>query len=305
MKILKYLFALLFISSSIALFAQEDDLMSMLDEEVEEEAIPVAYTFKSTRIINSHTIERMVSRQLDFRVNHRFGEINSGYAQFWGLDNALISLDFGYGINDWLMVGLRRSTYKKTIDGSLKFSLLRQTTGAKNIPVALSYYTNLAVDGRVDESGELFDSTFSSRFAFTHQLLIARKFNESLSLQLMPTYVHRNLVNYNEENNIIAVGIGGRTKITRRLSLTFEYFWTSHSTSYTDKQEEGVIKYYDPLSIGFDIETGGHVFQLFLSNTRIMEETGFIAETASNPFEGEIYFGFNISRVFAVGKAKH
>jgi hypothetical protein len=247
----------------------------------------------------------MTARQLDFRVNHRFGEINSGYENFWGLDNALISLDFGYGINDWLMVGLRRSTYKKTIDGSLKFSVLRQTKGAKVMPVALSYYTNMAIDGRVDNSGALFDSTFTHRAAFTHQLLIARKFSETLSLQVMPTYVHRNLVNYNEENDIIAVGIGGRAKITRRLSLTMEYFWTNHATTFYDKQEAGVIKYYNPLSIGVDIETGGHVFQLFVSNTRIMEESGYIAETTSNPLEGEIYFGFNISRVFAVGKAKH
>lgn len=277
--------------------------MELLNEEVEEEPIQVAYSFKSTRIINGHTIERMTNRQLDFRVNHRFGELNSGYENFWGLDNALISLDFGYGINDWLMVGLRRSTYKKTIDGSLKFSILRQTTGSKNIPVALSYYTNMAVDGRVNQ-GDAIDSVFSYRLAYTHQILVARKFNETFTLQIMPTYVHRNYVDYNEENDIFSVGLGGRVKITRRLSLTFEYFWTSHATNYFDKQEEGVTKFYNPISLGFDLETGGHVFQMFISNTRIMEETGFISQTTSNPLEGELYFGFNISRVFAIGGRK-
>ena len=305
MNSLKYLISFFLFAFFTSVNAQ-DDLLNMLEDEVEEEPIPVAYTFKSTRIINSHTIERMTARQLDFRVNHRFGEINSGYENFWGLDQALISLDFGYGINDWLMVGLRRSTYKKTIDGSLKFSILRQIEGAKTIPVAISYYTNLAVNGTPKGQDELLDSIFNNRLSYTHQLLIARKFNETLSLQLMPTFVHRNLVNYNEENNTLAVGFGGRTKITRRLSLTFEYFWTSHATTYFDKMEDGdETKYYNPLSIGFDLETGGHVFQLFLSNTRIMEESGFITETTSNPLQGDIFFGFNISRVFAVGKPKH
>lgn len=303
MNVLKKTLYILLFSLSLPTIAQ-DDLMNLLDEVVEEEPVPVAYTFKSTRIINSHTIERMTAKQLDFRVNHRFGEIKSGYDNFWGLDNALISLDFGYGINDWMMVGLRRSTYKKTIDGSFKFSLFRQMEGAKNIPVAVSYYTNMAIDGTRDID-PLIDSLFTNRLSFTNQLLIARKFNEKFSLQIMPTFVHRNLVNYNEDNNIYAIGVGGRLKVTRRLSLTFEHFWTSHGNYYAQSEESEETKFYHPISLGFDLETGGHVFQLFLTNTRIMEESGFIAETNSNPMDGGIYFGFNISRVFAVGKTKH
>lgn len=292
-KIYTYSLVLIFTLGSLTLFSQ-DDLLDLLDEQVEEEPMEVAYTFKSTHIINSHTIERMKKKQLDFRVNHRFGEINSGAYDFWGLDNALISLDFGYGINDWLMVGIRRSTFEKTYDGSLKVTLWRQTEGVKVFPVSISYYTNMAINTMKDE---LMDSIFSYRFGYTHQLLIARKFSEAISIQVMPTYVHRNLVDFDEENNIFAFGIGGRYKFTRRLALTAEYFWTNHAAS--------IDKYYNPLSLGIDIETGGHVFQLFFSNTRIMEETGFISETTGSWLDGGIYFGFNISRVFAIGGNAH
>lgn len=300
MKCNKLIFLILLLIS-YSLSAQ-DDLLDLLDENVEDEPMEVAYTFKSTRVINAHSIERMKKQQLDFRVNHRFGEINSGYKNFWGLDNALISLDFGYGVNDWLMVGIRRSTYEKTIDGSLKFTIFRQTTGSKNFPVAVSYYNNMAVNGTVDQDPQI-DSMFTNRLAFTHQLLIARKFNEKFSLQLMPTYIHRNLVNFDEENDIISVGLGGRYKFSRRVAFMFEYFWASHTSD--SQKDDTKTSYYNPLSLGFDIETGGHVFQLFLSNSRIMEETGFISRTNGSWLDGGIYFGFNISRVFAIGNVKH
>ena len=271
----------------------QDDLMDMLNEEVGETTQEVAYTFKSTRIINSHSIERMKAGQLDFRINHRFGKINQGWYDLWGIDNALISFDFGYGVTDWLMVGFRRSTYKKMYDGSLKFTLLRQTTGAKNIPVAVSYYTNMGIYSQ-HENEE--DFPFVHRMSYTHQLLIARKFSESISLQIMPTYVHRNLVAFDDVNDVISFGIGGRYKFARRVALMFEYFYSPQTASNPN--------FHNPISLGVDIETGGHVFQLFVTNSRIMEESGFIAETDGDILKGDIYFGFNISRVFAVGGSK-
>ncbi|MBA7534499.1 hypothetical protein ES705_26747 [subsurface metagenome] len=292
MKIKFTFFTLLFLFAGSNLYSQ-DDLMDLLEEQVEEESQEVAYTFKSTRVINSHSIERMKARQLDFRINHRFGEVKQGWYDLWGLDNALISFDFGYGINDWLMVGFRRSTYKKMYDGSLKFSLFRQTTGSHQFPVAISYYTNMGIYS-LKEEDENFK--FTNRFSYTHQILAARKFTEAISLQIMPTYVHRNLVDYNEKNDVFAVGIGGRYKFLRRVAFTFEYFWANHTASSD--------KYYNPLSFGFDIETGGHVFQLFFTNSQIMEESGYITETMGSWADGGIYFGFNISRVFAIGGHK-
>ena len=291
MKI-KYIFfslTLVFIGSMLN---AQDDLLDMLEEQIEEEPTEVAYTFKSTRVINSHSIERMKFGQLDFRINHRFGEVNLGWRELWGLDQAKISFDFGYGVTDWLMVGFRRSTYKKLYDGSLKFSILRQTTGSRTMPIALSYYTNMGVNSEEDEEG----FPFTHRLSFTHQILVARKFSEAISLQIMPAYVHRNLVNYDEENDAIAIGIGGRYKFIRRVAFTFEYFWSTAANNST---------IYNPLSFGFDIETGGHVFQLFFTNSQMMEESGFITETTGSWLDGGIFFGFNISRVFAIAKPRY
>jgi hypothetical protein len=292
MKIKYLFFFLLVLITGSQLYAQ-DDLLDLLDEQVEEEPVEVAYTFKSTRIINSHSIERMKYGQLDFRINHRFGEVNLGWRDLWGLDQAKISFDFGYGITNWLMVGFRRSTYNKLYDGSLKFSILRQTKGSKTIPVALSYYTNMGVNSEIDEE----DFPFTHRLSFTHQILVARKFSEAISLQLMPTYSHRNLVNFDEENDAFAIGIGGRYKFVRRVAFTFEYFWTTSAANSPTL--------YNPLSFGFDIETGGHVFQLFFTNSQMMEETGFITGTTGSWLDGGIFFGFNISRVFGLAKPKN
>lgn len=290
---MKYLFLFLLLGILGGQLYGQDDLMDLLDDQVEEEPVEVAYTFKSTRVINSHSIERMKFGQLDFRINHRFGEVNLGWRELWGLDQAKISFDFGYGVTDWLMVGFRRSTYKKMYDGSLKFSILRQTTGSRTIPVALSYYTNMGVNSEEDEEG----FPFTERLSFTHQILVARKFSEAISFQIMPAYVHRNLVDYDEENDDFAIGIGGRYKFIRRVAFIFEYFWTTSAQNNPDV--------YNPLSVGFDIETGGHVFQLFFTNSQGMEESGFLTETTGSWSGGNFYFGFNISRVFAIAKPRY
>ena len=279
----------------------QEDLLNELEGQVEEEIQYVSYTFKSTRIINGHSIERMKAKQLDFRINHRFGQINSGIYELGGLDNALINFSFEYGINDWLMAGIRRGTDKKTYDGSLKFTILKQSKGKVNMPVSLSYYTNISqktMRGYMDLPN-IKDADFSinkHRLAFAHQLLVARKFNEALSVQISPTYVHRNYVNITDNNDVIAVGFGGRYKFIRRLAFTWEYFYTNNVSS------DNSYKY--PLAFGFDLETGGHVFQLFLCNSMPMVEDGFISETTGNWLDGGVYFGFNMSRVFAIGGEK-
>lgn len=288
-----YSFLFIFFISFSSSFAQ-DDLMDILDAEVEEEVEYIAYTFKSTHIVNGHSIERMKARQLDFRVNHRFGQLNTGAYEFWGLDNANINFSLDYGVTDWLMLGIRRGTYKKTYDGSLKLTLLRQSKGKKVMPVSLSYFGDMAIFTVKNTNPEI-DDALIHRLSYTNQLLIARKISEEFSLQISPTFVHRNRVDYFEENDIMAIGLGGRYKITRRLSLTFEYFYTTHAG---DSEV-----FFNPLALGFDLETGGHVFQLFLTNSQQLVEHGVIAQTQGDYTKGGIYFGFNISRVFAIGKA--
>jgi hypothetical protein len=289
-KILGLGFTIALFSNCISLFAQDE--LNDLDKAIGDEVVYTAATFKSTHIINGHSIENMKKNQLDFRINHRFGQLNSGLYELFGLDNALINFSLDYGVTDNLMVGIRRGTYEKSYDGSLKYILFRQSTGKKNFPVTIDYYTDMSVN-TLKITDPTRQDKFQHRLAFTHQLLVARKMGEKLSLQLSPSFVHRNQVASTDESDVYACGFGGRYKLTRRLSLTWEYFYSTHISSN-----------YNPLALGFDLETGGHVFQLFLTNSRAMVEKGFIAETNSSFKNGGIFFGFNISRVFALGKNK-
>lgn len=273
-------------------FSQDDDLMDLLNDEVGEQKIYTAYTFKSTRIINGQSIERMQKNQLDFRVNHRFGEVKAGAYELFGLDNALINLCFEYGITNWWQVGFRRGTYQKTYDFSSKFSLIRQSKGGKfSMPFSLSYFGDMAINTlKINDPN--IENKLIHRLSYTHQLLIGTKLNEMFSLQLSPTYVHKNRVAYDIENDVYALGVGGRFKFHRRWALMGEYFYTTNSVNSDT--------YFPPLAVGFDLETGGHVFQLFVTNSRPMVEHAVITETTGSWSDGGIYFGFNMSRVFAV-----
>lgn len=268
----------------------QDDLLNALDQQIAEDVHYVVYTFKSTHIINGHSVENMRKNQLDFRINHRFGELNGGLYNLYGLDNALVNFSLDYGLSDRLMAGIRRGTYEKTYDGSLKYLVARQSKGKRNFPVTLSAF------GNISANTEIITAPVKDRLAFVYQVFIARKFSEGLSLQLSPSFVHRNLVQANDVNDVYALGFGGRYKFVRRVALTWEYFYCNHTANSS--------LYFNPVAIGFDIETGGHVFQLFLTNSRPMVEKGLIAETTGDISKKGIYLGFNISRVFAMGKHK-
>ena len=276
----------------------QDDLMDMLGSD--EETIEYTYaTFKTTRIINSHTVENPAPGVLLFMIQHRFGRINTGIYELFGLDQASIRFGLEYGVNNWLSLGFGRSSFEKTYDGFLKFKLLRQSSGARKMPVTLSYYVNTAITSlKWEDMGiEERNNYFSSRVSYTHQLFIARKFGSSLSLQLMPSLVHKNLVETKDDkNDIFSIGIGGRYKITNRMSVNAEYYYTP--------PDQMSYEFDQPFSIGLDLETGGHVFQLHFSNAKAFFENGFITETQGSWGKGDIYFGFNISRVFTIKKPK-
>lgn len=293
MKRLSFLF--LFSLISFGIFAQ-DDLMNLLNKDAPKETNYTTATFKSTRIMNGHSIERMPEGQLDVRISHRFGTLNSGAYNFFGLDQSNIHLGLEYGILNWLMIGVGRSEYEKTFDGFAKFSILRQSTGAKDMPVSFSILTSIALK-TLKFPDPTITNYFTSRLAYVWQILIARKINEVLSFQLTPSYVHRNLVATElDPNDIFAVGAGARVKILKRLSLNAEYYYITNPKTYLSQQ------IYDPLSVGFDIETGGHVFQLFFTNSLGMTEKQFLGGTTGQWKKGDIHFGFNISRVFTLKK---
>jgi len=276
--------------------AKSQDLDALLEKEAKPETTYATATFKSTRIVNGHSVQQMKKKQLEFRVSHRFGELNTGSYNFWGLDQGTIHLGLGYGITDWLEVGIGRSTYEKTADAFAKVSILRQSSGVKNMPIQLSYMSSTEIIGL--NTNQAMQQNYTSRMSFVNQILIARKFNESLSLQLTPTYIHRNLVPTElDRNDLFALGIGGRYKITKRMAFNVEYFYV-----YRDNAITLPVTYYNPLSVGIDIETGGHVFQIMLTNSTAMREGGFIGKTTGGWSNAGIHLGFNISRVFSFNK---
>jgi hypothetical protein len=292
----KKLFAIAVLSLGTSwghLYAQ--DLMDMLGDDKPKTEYAYA-TFKTTRIVNSQSIENPARGNLLFIISHHFGAVNSGAYNFFGLDQSTIRLGLEYGLNDFLSVGIGRSSWLKTFDASFKLKILRQSSGENNMPVSVSWYSSIALDSYKWKYPER-KNYFSSRLAFTNQLLIARKISNSLSLQITPTLVHKNLVpTASAQNDIFSVGMGGRYKLTQRISLNAEYFYLLPGNTADN--------YVNSLSIGIDIETGGHVFQLYCTNSEPIFDRGFITETTGKWTKGDIFFGFNISRVFTVKKPK-
>jgi len=280
---------------TLGIFAQED-LMNIVNQSTPKEINYTTATFKSTRVMNGHSIERMQAGQLDVRISHRFETLNSGGYNFFGLDISYIHLGLEYGITNWLMVGVGRTEIDKTFDGFAKFSILRQSTGAKEMPVSVSAVTSVALK-TLKFPDQNQTNYFTSRLAYVAQILVARKISEGFSVQLTPSYVHRNLVATElDPNDIFALGAGARLKLSKRVSLNGEYYYIANPKTYLSQQV------YNPLSVGFDIETGGHVFQLFFTNSRGVIEKQFLGETTGSWKKGDIHFGFNISRVFTLKK---
>lgn len=273
------------------------DLQSLLEARMEDDTLYATATFKATRIMNGHSIERMPEGQLDFRISHRFGRINGGAYEFFGLDQATTHLSLEYGILDWLMVGVGRGTFEKTVDGFVKISALRQSTGARIMPVSVSFMSGLYINGLRWTDPER-ENHFRHRLEYAHQIMIGRKFSPRFSIQLTPSYLHRNLVETPAvPNDLFAIGAGSRIKITSRISFNAEYFYV-----FTPDPATLPSPIYNPLTLGFDIETGGHVFQLLFSNAVAMRENGFLGQTTGRWMDGDIHFGFNISRVFQLKK---
>ena len=291
---MKNLITLLLALLCIGSLSAQEDLLGEL-EGLEEPQTNYAYaTFKSVRIVNGHSIEMPAANELQFVISHRFGRINEGASELFGLDQGVIRLGFEYGLTDWLEIGVGRSNVEKTYDGFLKLRLLRQSEGERNFPLTVSYVSSIMVN-TLPWRDETRDNLFSSRLNFNHQLLIARKFSESFSVQLTPTLIHRNLVETQvEPNDVLALGIGFRQKLNPSLSINVEYFHLL--TEYTADNFE------PSLSVGLDIETGGHVFQVFFSNAQAMTENLFVAETTGSWGDGDIHFGFNVNRIFNLKK---
>ncbi|MCX8473389.1 MAG: DUF5777 family beta-barrel protein [Sediminibacterium sp.] len=278
------------------------DFETDMNKESKAETEIVTKAFKSTRIINSQSAEFLGKGILDFRILHRFGSISSGPYNFYGLDNAFIRLGLDYGITDRLTIGIGRSTYQKQFDGFIKAKLLQQKKGAKNIPLSISYVGGINYASL--EYADPIQNDPINKLYYFHQLLLCRKFNEYFTFQIMPTVVHANyapkiinsLGTFNpNDNDLYSIGFGTRIRLSKRVNFTAEYF-----QQLNQKNPEA----YNGLGLGIDIETGGHVFQINVTNAVGMTEQSFINGNSNDFFDGQIHFGFNISRVFVLKKPK-
>ena len=270
----------------------------------------VQATFKATHIINSQSVEIQGPGTLNFIIQHRFGTLNEGAYALWGLDNAVIRFSFEYGLTDRLSLGVGRSSFQKTYDGFVKYRALRQSSGAGAMPISLTLLASSAImTERIPiVPGEAARSA-GSRLAYTYQALLARKFSPEFSAQLMPTLVHRNYVRFStDKNDVLAMGVGFRQKITKRTAITGDYFYLLPGSKSGDifgpavggERPRLALAMRNSIGVGVDIESGGHVFQLHLTNAKGMSESVFIPQTTGRFERGDIYFGFAINRNFTV-----
>ncbi|HEY5824426.1 MAG TPA: DUF5777 family beta-barrel protein, partial [Cyclobacteriaceae bacterium] len=231
---------------------EEQDLLSLLGREETTEY--AAASFKSNRVINLHSLESTASGVLDVKISHRFGYLSGGFYELFGLDQSTIRLGADYGITDLLTIGAGRSSYEKTYDGFIKYKILRQSTGLREMPVTLAILGTACITTLKWQDPDR-ENLGSSRLTYVAQLIAGRKFSDEFSFQVSPTYVHRNLVKTEaEKNDVYAIGLAGRYKIHKRFSLNAEYIYL-----FPNQVAEGI---HHSFSIGVDIETGGHVFQL-------------------------------------------
>ncbi|NQY07205.1 MAG: hypothetical protein HRT68_13705 [Flavobacteriaceae bacterium] len=278
---------LLFLFLPLSLFSQ-DDLLN----EIDTDSTGTEYAdsaFKALKIVNFESTKLAAKKDFFFVVSHRFGSIKGGFKELFGLDQSVTRLHFIYGLSDGINLGVSRSAFQKTYEFSGKYRLVRQKK-ENGSPVTVVGFNSISINTLLDD--DVFPNLeFGDRLGFTSQVLISRKFNKKLSLQLIPTLLHENLVdNPLQDNTQFILGFGGRHKISKRVSVNIDY------GLHFNRENTDVFR--DPLSIGFDIETGGHVFQVHFSNAQPSFERGYLTQAAGDWGDGDIFFGFNLSRVF-------
>ncbi|WP_452223406.1 DUF5777 family beta-barrel protein [Lacinutrix chionoecetis] len=280
----KILFSLLILP--LALFSQ-DDLLNEIDQASPEDNYATA-TFKGLKIVNFESTKLTAKKEFTFVVAHRFGSIENGLDSFFGLDDAVTRLNFIYGLTDAINISVSRSSFQKIYESSIKYRLVKQKENGS--PFTIVGYNSILVNTALDKAN-LPKLEFKNRLGYTVQFLMARKLSKKVSLELAPTYFHDNFVlDNNQDNSQFALGFGGRYKLGKRWSLNADYGWHLNRSSTSP--------FKNPLSIGVDLETGGHVFQMHFTNSQAMNTNGFLGQATGDWGDGDIYFGFNLSRVF-------
>ncbi|KAB1155087.1 DUF5777 family beta-barrel protein [Flavobacterium luteum] len=290
MKI-KSLFTFVFVFFGLAFAFAQDDLLNQLDTVKSKEKEIAMAAFKGLQICNMQSTKLPVKGEFYFLVSHRFGDLTEGINNFFGLDNALTKIGGIYGVANWLSVGVSRHTYRKTYELAAKYKLANQEVDG--FPITIVGYNTMDIDSELKKDETLPGLNSNNRFAYTTQLLVSRKFSDSFSFQLAPIFVHKNLYDgILDQENTLLLAAGARYKLSKRLSLNLEY------AGRVNLPDEFKSTYSNPLSIGLDIETGGHVFQLVFSNSQPMNDVAIYTNAAGDWNGGSVYFGFNMYRVF-------
>ena len=265
----------------------QNDLLEDIDSESRDTSYVIA-AFKGLKVVNFESTKLVYKNEFTLVVSHRFGSIENGFDTFFGLDNAVTRLNFIYGITDAFNIGVSRSSFLKVYDVTVKYRLKRQEKNG--FPFTIVGFNALLINTALDKQNLPF-LEFKHRLGYTAQFLISRKINTDFSLELAPTFFHDNYVAIDEQKNSqYALGFGGRYKLGKRWSINADYGWHLNRANNSP--------YKNPLSIGFDLETGGHVFQMHFSNAQAMNSNGFLGQAEGNWSDGNIYFGFNLSRTF-------
>jgi len=282
---MKYL--LLFLFCYPVLTYSQNDLLEDIDSESRDTSYVIA-AFKGLKVVNFESTKLVYKNEFTLVVSHRFGSIENGFDTFFGLDNAVTRLNFIYGITDAFNIGVSRSSFLKVYDVTVKYRLKRQEKNG--FPFTIVGFNALLINTALDKQNLPF-LEFKHRLGYTAQFLISRKINTDFSVELAPTFFHDNYVAIDEQKNSqYALGFGGRYKLGKRWSINADYGWHLNRANNSP--------YKNPLSIGFDLETGGHVFQMHFSNAQAMNANGFLGQAEGNWSDGNIYFGFNLSRTF-------
>lgn len=289
-------FALLLVALMVSFAAfSQDDLENMLLGEMGE---PIDYTigtFLSPHILNNHSSELIGKNGISFRVAHKFGKINSGPSHFYGFDDSNSFLEADYAIADWWNIGIGRATLDEQVAGYTKFRLLRQSTGARVMPVSLSLIAN-AEYATQNFDNEERNKNKEDRLIYSSQLLISRKFSNILSVQVMPTFIHRNLVaTKSDKNDVAALGLGASCKVYSNFRVNAEYFFVQEHNTPS-------VEYFNPLSLGLCYQTSRHAFEVYVTNAQGITDNSYIANTTNDFFKGDIRIGFNVSTVFTLGR---
>ena len=262
----------------------------------------ISRTFQDTRIINSHSVETVAKYRLDLRIGHRFGDLAGqlgGWKTFYGLEDASdILIGFEYGITDKATIGFGRTKgsgpLRQLLHGSAKYRILVQNDVTPVSVTALGMASFTTMSRSNDEKAMNYFPTYKHRLSYHGEVMIARRFSDKFSVQANAGWTHRNIVAFGDQNDIWSVGLASRLKVTRSLALLID---ATYPISNLRKAENG---YYLPLGVGIEVETGGHVFQINLTNATGIAETDYIPYTRSSWRKGEFRLGFTISRLFKI-----